>query len=186
MSDEKIINKKDNPMKEIFVDKVTVNIGVGESGIELEKAVKILALVTKKPVVKTVCKVKLPTWGIRPGLPIGCKAILRDQDALDFITLTLKAKKNKIKRKSFSVDGNFSYGIHEYLDVPGIKYDPDIGIRGFDITVNLKRRGYRVKLRKYNNSKIGKNQKITKEDAIKFAQEKLKVVVEWLQMMKKK
>ena len=176
---ENTLNKKENnPMKEIFIDKVTVNIGVGESGGELEKAVKILELVTKKHVVKTVCKVKLPTWGIRPGLPIGCKTTLRGKDALDFIDLTLKAKRNKLKSKSFSKEGNFSYGIHEYLDVPGIKYDPDIGIRGFDVTVNLKRRGYRVKFKKYGSSKIGKSQKITKEDAIKFAQEKLKVVVE--------
>jgi len=176
MSNEK--ESKQNLMKEIFVEKVVINIGVGEGGAELEKAVKIIKLLTNKNAVKTMCKVKLPTWGIRPGIPIGCKATLRGQDALDFITLTLKAKRNILKKKSFSKDGNFSYGIHEYLDVPGIKYDPDLGIKGFDVCVSLKRKGYRVKQRKHDVSKIGKSHKISKDDSIEFAKEKLKVVVE--------
>jgi large subunit ribosomal protein L5 len=169
---------KTNPMKEIFVEKVVVNIGVGEGGPELEKAIKIIKLLTNKPAVKTMCKVKLPTWGIRPGIPIGCKTTLREQDALDFITLTLKAKRNIIKKKSFSKDGNFSFGIHEYLDVPGIKYDPDLGIKGFDVCVSLKRKGFRVKQRKNNAFKVGTTHKISKDEAIKFAEEKLKVVIE--------
>ncbi len=170
--------KKSNTMNDIYVDKVVVNIGVGEGGAELEKSAKILELVTKKQVVKTKCKVKLPTWGIRPGLPIGCKTTLRAQDAIDFLTLTLKAKRNKLKKKSFSKEGNFSYGVHEYLDVPGIKYDPELGIRGFDICVNLRKKGYRIKLRKYSKNKIGSKHLISKDDAINFIKEKFKVVVE--------
>jgi large subunit ribosomal protein L5 len=173
----KIKNQK-NPMKEVYVDKVVVNIGVGESGAELEKAVKILELVTKKHAVKTKCKVKLPTWGIRPGLPIGCKTTLRGDEANAFIDLTLKAKKHILKSKSFSKDGNFSYGIKEYLDVPGVKYDPELGIRGFDVCVSLRRRGYRVKLKKIKSARVGRNQLIKKEDAIEFAKDKFKVVVE--------
>lgn len=168
---------KQNIMKEIFIEKVVVNIGVGESGAELEKAMKIITLITKKKAVKTMAKVKLPTWGIRPGLPIGCKTTLRGKDAEDFIILTLKAKRNNLNKKCFSKEGNFSYGIHEYLDVPGIKYDPELGIRGFDVSVNLKRKGYRVKQRKHNKSKIGKKHKVSKEDAIEFIKEKFKVVV---------
>ncbi|MFA5746345.1 MAG: 50S ribosomal protein L5 [archaeon] len=167
-----------NPNKEIFVEKVTVNMGIGEAGEELEKGLKILQLVTKKKPVKTHAKVKLPTWGIRPGLPIGGKATLRGKAALDFIELTLKAKENKISKRSFTNDGIFSYGIKEYLDVPGIKYDPNLGIRGFDVCITLRRRGYRVKLRKYDISKVGQKHRITKDEAIAFAKEKLKVVVE--------
>jgi large subunit ribosomal protein L5 len=169
---------KENPMKEIYVDKVVVNMGVGEAGDELEKGLKILQLVTKKKPVKTVAKLKLPTWGIRPGLPIGGKVTLRGKEALEFVDLTLKAKEYKIPKKSFTADSIFSYGIKEYLDVPGIKYDPNLGIRGFDVCVVLRRRGDRVKLRKYNISRIGKKHKIAKEDAIAFAKEKLKAVVE--------
>jgi len=167
-----------NLMRKIYVDKVVVNIGVGESGAELERAVKILELVTKKHGVKTKCRVKLPTWGIRPGLPIGCKTTLRGKEAIDFIDLTLKAKKYILKKKSFSKDGNFSYGIKEYLDVPGIKYNPELGIRGFDVCVSLRRRGYRVKLRKLKSTKVGKNHLVTKEDAMNFAKDNLKVVIE--------
>ncbi len=171
-------DKTQNPLREILIDKVTVNIGVGETGEELEKSVKILKLLTKKKPVKTKAKVKLPTWGIRPGLPIGTKVVLRGKDAEDFLIWTLKAKENKLSKKCFSKEGNFSYGVHEYLELPGIKYDPSLGIRGFDVCVNLKRRGYRVKIRKYNKRKIGKNHLVTKQDAINFAKEKLKIVVE--------
>jgi large subunit ribosomal protein L5 len=171
-------DKNNNPNREIFVEKVTVNMGVGEAGEELDKGLKILQLVTKKKPVKTVAKVKLPTWGIRPGLPIGGKVTLRGKEALEFIDLTLKAKEYKINKKSFTNDGIFSYGIKEYLDVPGIKYDPNLGIRGFDVCVSLKRKGYRIKQRKYNPSKVGKKHKITKDQAIEFAKEKLKIVVE--------
>jgi large subunit ribosomal protein L5 len=171
-------DKNNNPNREISIAKVTVNMGIGEAGEELEKGLKILQLVTKKKPVKTVAKLKLPTWGIRPGLPIGGKVTLRGKEALDFIDLTLKAKEYKIKKKSFTNDSLFSYGIKEYLDVPGIKYDPNLGIRGFDVCVSLKRNGYRVKQRKYNISKVGEKHKITKDEAIAFAKEKLKIVVE--------
>jgi len=180
------VKSEKNPMKDIYVDKVVVNIGVGESGAELEKAVKILELVTKTHAVKTKCKVKLPTWGIRPGLPIGCKTTMRGKAAEDFIDLTLKPKKHIIKKKSFSKDGNFSYGIKEYLDVPGVKYDPELGIRGFDVCVSLRRRGYRIKLRKFRSAKVGKAHLITKEDAMEFAKDKFKVVVEWVQKINQK
>ena len=169
--------EKQNRMKEVFVDKVIVNIGVGEGGPEVDNAAKILKLVTKKPAVKTKAKVKLPTWGIRPGLEIGVKTTLRGKEAVDFIKLVLKAKNNRLKEKTFSNDGNFSFGVAEYLDVPGIKYDPELGIRGFDVCVSLKKRGYRVKQRKYQKSKLGKNQLVTKKDAKEFAINNLGVEV---------
>lgn len=168
---------KQNNIKDVFIDKVVVNIGVGEGGPELEKSIKIIKLLTNKKAVKTLCKARLPTWGIRPGIYIGCKTTLRGKDAFDFLILTLRAKRNTLPKKSFTKQGNFNYGVHEYLDVPGIKYDPELGIRGFDVAVMLKRKGYRISQRKYNISKVGKNQKVSKEDAINFAQEKLKVVV---------
>lgn len=171
-------DKTQNPLREVIIEKVTVNIGVGESGEELEKSAKILKVLTKKNPVKTKCKVKLPTWGIRPGLPIGTKVVLRGKDAKEFLIWTLKAKENKLPKKCFSKQGNFSYGVHEYLDLPGIKYDPNLGIRGFDVCVNLKRRGYRVKQRKHDKRKIGQNHLVTKEDAIDFVKKELKIVVE--------
>ena len=120
----------------------------------------------------------MPTWGIRPGLPIGCKTTIRGKAAEEFLIWTLKAKENKLSKKCFTKEGNFSYGVKEYLDLPGSKYDPNLGIRGFDVCVNLKRKGYRVKLRKFNKAKIGKNHVVSKDDAINFVKERLKAVVE--------
>ena len=50
--------------------------------------------------------------------------------------------------------GNLSFGIHEYIEMPGAKYDPDIGMFGLDVSVNLERPGYRISRRKKHPAKI--------------------------------
>ncbi len=164
-----------NPMREIRIEKVTVNIGVGESGERLEKAYKLLERLTGRKPVKTKAKVKVPKWGIRPGLPIGVKVTLRGDAALRFLKRVLEAKDNKIPARSFDERGNFSIGVHEYIEL-GEKYDPEIGIFGMDVTVTLERPGYRVKRRK-NRGRVGKRHLITKEEAINWAKEFLGVEV---------
>ncbi|RLG69671.1 MAG: 50S ribosomal protein L5 [Candidatus Iainarchaeum archaeon] len=157
-----------NPMREIRIEKVVVNIGVGEGGEELDKAKKILKLVTKAKPVETICKVKNPTWGIRPGLPIGAKVTLRKEKAKEFLKRAFAAIGNKLSAKQFDKEGNFSFGIKEYIDFPDVKYDPMLGIKGMDICVTLERPGYRIKKRKIQRKKVGKKHKVTKEDAIEF------------------
>ena len=60
----------------------------------------------------------------------------------------LEAVEFNIKEKSFDTHGNFSFGIKEHIDLPDVQYDPDVGIFGMDVCVNLQKRGYRVKERK--------------------------------------
>jgi len=159
-------SKGKNRMKEIRIEKVTVNMGVGKSGEELEKAKEILEKITGSKAVKTVAKVKQPKWEIRPGLEIGVKVTLRKKKALEFLKKALSAKDNKLKEKQFDNNGNFGFGIGEYIDLPGVKYDPRLGIRGMDVLVTLERPGYRVKKRKIEKARIGKNHLISKTDAI--------------------
>ncbi|MEM4662586.1 MAG: 50S ribosomal protein L5 [Candidatus Diapherotrites archaeon] len=156
-------------MREIMIDKVVINMGVGESGEKLQKAHKVLEEITGSKVVRTKAKVRQPKWGIRPGLEIGVKVTLRKQKAMDFLKKALAAKGFKIKEDQFDKDGNFAFGIKEHIELPGVKYNPQLGIFGFDVIVALKRRGYRVKERKYKPSKIGHKHKITKNEAIEFA-----------------
>lgn len=167
-----------NPMKKIHIDKVTVNMGVGETGEPLKKAGEILKKITGMPVVQTKSKVKIPTWGIREGLPIGVKTTLRKKKAFDFLKVALAAKENTLKKRNFDKSGNFGFGIKEYIDLPGIKYDPKMGIRGFDVLVTLERPGYRVKKRAIRPGKVGAKHQITREEAIAFMSETfgLKVV----------
>lgn len=61
--------------------------------------------------------------------------------------------------------------------MPGVKYDPTLGIFGFDVCVTIERPGYRVMRRRRRKSKIGKNHRVTREEAIKFVQEFLGVKV---------
>lgn len=168
----------ENSMRAIAVEKVTANMGVGESGEELKKAMTILSGVSNAKPVQTTCKIKQPAWGVRPGLPIGTKVTLRRGGAEKFLKGALSAKENKLSRKNFDNRGNFGFGIKEHIDLPGVKYDPKVGIRGMDILVSLARPGYRIRRRKIKKRCIRKRHAITKGEAIDFVKARFGVEVE--------
>lgn len=163
-------------MRKIFVGKVTINMGVGKGGEELEKAGEIIERISGNKAVKTLAMVKQPKWEIRPGLPIGVKTTLRKKKALDFLKKALSAKEHLLE-KQFDRQGNFGFGIAEYIDLPGTKYEPRLGIRGMDVLVTLERPGYRVKKRKRKQARIGKRHLILKHEAIEFVKVVLGVEV---------
>ncbi len=167
---------KNNIMRRIVIDKVTINIGVGKPGEPLEKAEKLLKKMfpNRKPV-RTKAKKRVQAWGIRPGLEIGVKLTLRGKEAEEALKWLLKAVNNTLKSSSFDNYGNFGFGIKEYVWIPGLKYDPEIGIIGMDVIVTVKRPGYRVMYRKYKASKIPKRHRTTKEEVINFLKEKFGV-----------
>jgi len=80
----------------------------------------------------------------------------------------LTAKRKVLKESNFDKQGNLSFGVHEYIDFPGVKYDPSIPMFGFDVCVSLTRKGKRVTLRKLRPAKIGKKHRIAKDEAIEF------------------
>lgn len=162
----------------IKISKVTVNIGVGSSGEELEKAEKLLEKMCGQKPVRTLSTKRIPEWGIRKKQPIGVKVTLRGKKALEFLNKALDAKERKIKKTQFDENGNFAFGVAEYIELPGVKYDPSVGIFGFDVCVTLEKDGYRVKRRKRQKSKIASKHKLTKEEAIGWVKENLKVEVE--------
>ncbi|MBN2066878.1 MAG: 50S ribosomal protein L5 [Candidatus Diapherotrites archaeon] len=168
----------ENKMQEIGIEKVTVNMGVGPNPEDMKAAQKIIEKITGKKSVQTKCKIKQPKWNIRPGLPIGLKVTLRNQDSEEFLKKALSAKDNRLSRKNFDNRGNFGFGIHEYIDLPGIKYDPALGVRGLDVLVTLKRPGYRIKRRKIKPSAVGKGHQLGRDNAIEFMVKKFGVVVE--------
>jgi large subunit ribosomal protein L5 len=165
-----------NPMREIRLEKVTVNMGAGADAAKLEKSKKIIHTLTKKKVVITSTH-KRSTFGVPKSKPIGAKTTLRGDEAKEFLKKVLQGVENKLKESQFDTNGNFSFGIHEYINIPGIKYDPDVGILGMDVAVTLERPGYRVKKRKIRPGRIGRSHLITKEDAIEWARKNLGVEV---------
>ncbi len=157
----------ENPMRRIRIEKVTINMGCGSDRDKLERAQKLLEKLTGRKVVITKTH-KRTTFGMARNRPIGVKVTLRGKEAEEFLKKVFTAVENKIKASQFDEFGNFSIGIKEYIDLPGVKYDPEIGILGMDVCVTLERPGYRVKRRKYKKSKVGKNHIITKEEAIEW------------------
>ena len=163
-------------MKEIRIEKVVINMGVGEPGEKLDKAQRLLEKLTEKKVVLTHTK-KRTTFGAGKGRKIGCKVTLRSDHATEFLKKVLDAVDFKLPASVFDAQGNFSFGIKEHISIPGVRYDPEIGIYGMDVCVRLERRGYRVAKRR-NNSKIGKSHKITPEEAREWAEKNLNIRVE--------
>ena len=160
--------KSKNPMREIRIEKITLNIGAGTDQNTLKKGMKLLKNLTGTEPVKTYTEKRIPSWGVRPGLPLGCKLTIRGKKAEEILKRLITAKENKLKESYFDEHGNLSFGIHEYIDVPDLNYDTSIGIMGFQICVTLYRPGYRTSARKKLQRKIGKNHRITHNDSVEY------------------
>lgn len=166
-----------NTMKTIRIEKVTLNIGAGKDQNKLEKARLLLKAITGIEPVKTVTQKRIPTWGLRPGLPIGCKITSRKKAAYELLKKLIEAKESNLKESQFDERGNIAFGIHEYIDIPGVKYDPKIGIIGLQVCVTLERPGFRVKKRSLKKSNISKGHVIKKEEAIEFMKKEFNITV---------
>lgn len=169
--------KSENPMRQVRIDKVTINVGAGEGGAKLENAINVLKKIIGKTPVKTTTFKRIPDFGVRPATVIGCKVTLRGEDAEKFVKRAFLALENTISESNFDSTGNFSFGIKEHIDLPDVKYDPTLGIIGMDVSVTLKRPGYRVKIRRAKPAKIGKLHAVTKEDAVAFTKKTFGVKV---------
>ena len=164
-------------MRTIKVEKLTLNIGTGEPGDKLEKAKKLLNAISGMKSVATSTNKRIPTWKVRPGLQIGAKVTVRGEKAKALLKRLLPGVENALPDTKFDSNGNFSFGIKEYLDVPDLKYDPEIGVIGFEIAVTLQRAGFRIKRRGLKKKKLPKNHRITKEEAIEFLKKEFGVKI---------
>lgn len=169
-SSRHMANNKQNPMRNLKIEKLTLNIGAGKDQAKLDKGMKLLKNITGVQPLKNVTQKRIQAWGLRPGLPVGTKITLRGEKARELLDRLLQAKEKKLKATNFDEEGNVAFGIHEYIDVPGIKYDPEIGITGFQACVTLERPGYKLKKRRLRHMPIPKRHRITKQDAIEFMQ----------------
>ena len=159
--------KTENIMRKIRIEKII--LGIGGTAEKLEKGVKLLEIITKRKPSKRKSSKRIPALGVRPGLEIGAIVTIR-KNPEEVLRKMLSAIENKLRKKQIA-ENNFSFGIKEYIEVPGMEYQRDIGIMGFDVTVVFKRTGRRVKIKKIKSGKFSKRQVITKEEIIKFMEE---------------
>lgn len=164
-------------MRQISVEKVVVNIGVGEAGERLVKAEKVLEMVTGQKPVETMSKTVNRDLGIRVGMPLGCKVTLRGEAAEEFVAKALVIREMRVPIYSFDKEGNMSFGISDYTDFEGMKYDPEIGIFGMDVSVVLKRPGKRVALRPLHKARVPMSHRVDRAEAIQFMKDKFQVQV---------
>jgi large subunit ribosomal protein L5 len=169
--------KKENPMRNVKIQKLTLNIGTGKDQVALEKAEKLLGTITGVKPIRTITQARIAAWGLRPGLPIGVKATMRKSQASDLIPKLLYAKDMKLSDNNFDDNGNVSFGIKEYIDIRDAKYDPEIGSMGLQCSITLERAGTRIKSRKLLKRVVPVHHRVSKQDAIKFMKDTFKVIM---------
>ncbi len=164
-------------MQEILLDKVTLNIGIGSNEQQLQGAKSLLSLITGRKAVATIAKKRNPTLKLKEGQAIGAMVTIRKKAAADLLSKALDAVNFSVKSSSIR-ENSLSFGIMEYIDFPGIKYDPKIGMLGMNVNASFVRKGVRVARRKRKSSAAGKRQSlIGREELAGYLKERFKMGV---------
>jgi len=162
-------DKEGNPMRKVRIEKLVINICVGESGDKLIRAGKVLHQLTNQNGVHGKARLTVRTFSIRRNEEISVYTTVRGPKARQILDLALKVKEYELSARNFSDTGCFGFGIDEHIDL-GIKYDPTVGIYGMDLYVQLTRPGYRISKRRAQSGRIGRPHRVTKQDAIDWFQ----------------
>ena len=133
-----------NPMQVPRLDKIVVNMGVGEAVQDAKKmdaAVSDMTAITGQHPVVIRAKRSIATYKLRENMPIGCKVTLRSQRMYEFldrlITVALPRVRDfrGVSGRSFDGRGNYALGLREQLVFPEIDYDRVDAVRGMDIVI---------------------------------------------------
>lgn len=163
-----------NKMSEIRIEKVVLSIG-GTAEV-LEKGLKLLEKITGGKPIKRSSNKRIPSLNVRPGLEVGCMITLRGKKAEDILKRLLGAVDFKLKKRQFS-ENSFSFGIKEYIEIPGMEYLRDVGIIGLDVSVAFVKPGKRVIRKKIKRGRLPKKQNISAEEILEFMQRKFNVKI---------
>lgn len=136
--------KYNNPMQVPKIDKIVVNMGLGEAiqNIKIiDGAVQEMAMITGQRPVVTKAKKSIATFKLRQGMPIGCSVTLRKEVMYEFFDRLVNVALPKVRdfrgisSNSFDGRGNFSMGVQEQIIFPEIEYDKVEKIKGMNITI---------------------------------------------------
>ncbi|HDQ45327.1 MAG TPA: 50S ribosomal protein L5 [bacterium] len=133
-----------NIMQVPRIEKISVNIGVGEATQDakfLEGAVNDLTAIAGQKAVVTRAKKSISNFKLRAGMPIGCRVTLRGERMYEFLDRLISLAMPRVrdfrgvKDSGFDGRGNFTLGIREQIVFPEINYDKVVKIRGLNITI---------------------------------------------------
>jgi large subunit ribosomal protein L5 len=168
---------EENPMLTPKISSVVVNCSVGKSGDPLQKAMKLVEEITGQKPAQCKAKQTIREFGIRKDEPISCKVTLRGARAIDFLKRALSVVDFKLKERSFDEQGNVSFGIKEHIQLPGVRYDPDAGIIGFDVSITIERKGRRIAKRRRIRRSVPESHRVGKSEAMAFLEKTLGVKI---------
>jgi large subunit ribosomal protein L5 len=156
-----------------------VVLSAGAVGPELIKAKKLLEIVSgaHAEIIKAGPKRRIPEFGVKPGLELGTRVTLRKKKGIVLLKRLLGAVDNKVKRKQIAPN-HFSFGIKEYIEIPGMEYVREIGIRGFNVTVTFERPGIRVSKRKIKPGRVPKRQQVSEDEVAKYMEDTFKTTLQ--------
>ncbi len=175
MKTENKVVKAENIMRAPYIEKVIMSGGATKDNLAKEK--KLLEIITSRKAEVVASRKRIPDFGVNPGLEVGTRVTVRGQPAMTLLGRLLGAKDNVLKARHV-VENHFSFGVKEYIEIPGIEYQRDIGIRGFNVTVVFARKGLRVPRKKIKSGSLPKKQRVSKQEIIKFMEDNFKTKFE--------
>ncbi len=155
----------ENIMRKVKIEKIIISCS--GTAQELEKGKKLLEFLSGKHAQKIASTKRIPDFGVRPGLEVGVRITLRGAEAIALLKRLLGAIDNILDEDQIA-ENSFSFGIKEYIEIPGIEYQRDIGIRGLNVTVVFIRPGVRTKRKKIKAGKLGKKQYVSPNEIITY------------------
>lgn len=168
----------ENPMRKIRVAKVVLNIGLGKSGEAIERGKKVLEQVSGQSPAQTRAKRSVRDFGTHKGEPIGVVVTVRGDETTALIEKLLAAREKKLQESCFDPRGSVSFGIREHIEIPGIRYDPAIGILGMNVSVLLERPGFGVARRNRRATRVGKAHLVSREEAMQYFKDNFGAMVQ--------
>ncbi len=159
--EKKSDNSTENPMRKVFIEKIILSCGAIEEN--LQKSKKLLELLTKRKAQIISTQKRIPDFGVRPGLEVGTRVTIRGEEAEVLLKKLLGALENTLSARQISPN-HFSFGIKEYIEIPGVEYKREIGIRGLNVTVVFARAGLRVKRKKIKSGSVPLRQSVSPQE----------------------
>jgi large subunit ribosomal protein L5 len=152
-------------MRAISINKVVLNVGTGHDDNAQANAKRLLKQISGREAADEISKRRNPAFKITKGQKIGAFVTLRGKTAREVLKRLLEAVDNKVRPNAITKN-SMSFGIREYIDISGLKYDPKIGMMGMNVNVSFMRKGMRVSLRKRQRSDVPQSHREIKADEI--------------------